>query len=456
MAMAPRHLLLPLLLLLLLLISPIPSHADISSGTSDGTEEWGYIDVRPGVHLFWWLYCKENVITSSNLPLIMWLQGGPGGSGVGFGNFKEVGPLTVDLKPRPSTWLNVGHMLFVDFPVGTGFSYVENSTLFVREKNQATKDLLVFLEKFFGSHKSLGEAPFFVIGESYGGRFATELAIALLKRSNADSLDINLKGIALGDSWTSPLDFLYSWPSLLQSFSLIDEAEARSLLRYADSARFEMENGNFTGATMIWSDMEEAVRKIADDVDFYNLLKHHQSAYELSANASGLARLAARHLSVTETTDLAELMNGPIREKLKIIPSNISWSQFSELAFGALSGDFMKDNIKQVDELLAAGVNITIYSGQLDLIACTTGTETWVRKLTWPDLTGFLSAKRSSLYCDNDRETAAFVKRHKNLSFFWIMNAGHRVPSDNPCMGLKMLELIVGNSGSGSRLLSER
>ena len=57
--------------------------------------------------------------------------------------------------------------------------------------------------------------------------------------------------------------------------------------------------------------------------DFYNLLKHHQSVYELSANISGLARLAARHLSVTETTDLAELMNGPIRQKLRIIPNDI-------------------------------------------------------------------------------------------------------------------------------------
>ena len=45
----------------------------------------------------------------------------------------------------------------------------------------------------------------------------------------------------------------------------------------------------------------------------------------------------------------------------------------------------------------------------------------------WSGLPGFLSAKRSPLYCDNDDTTAAFVKRHKNLSFFWLMNAGHRV-----------------------------
>ena len=79
----------------------------------------------------------------------------------------------------------------------SGFSYVENSTLLVRDKNEATVDLLTFLEIFFGSHKSLRKTPFFVVGESYGGKFATEVGIALMEKINAGSLDINFKGKAL-------------------------------------------------------------------------------------------------------------------------------------------------------------------------------------------------------------------------------------------------------------------
>jgi len=190
-------------------------------------------------------------------------------------------------------------------------------------------------------------------------------------------------------------------------------------------------------------------------VDFYNMLNHDKSE-DLSSNVHGLARMAARHLQVTQTADLSQVMNGPIRQKLKIIPDSISWSESSSLVFNALSEDFMKDTIKEVDGLLAAGVNVTIYSGQLDLICCTTGTEAWVQKLKWSGLPGFLAAKRSPLYCDNTQETGAFVKRHKNLSFYWIMNAGHMVPFDNPCMALKMLKLITGQSNSSSRFLSER
>jgi serine carboxypeptidase 1 len=77
---------------------------------------------------------------------------------------------------------------------------VENSTLLVREKDQATTDLLAFLEKFFDSQKSLQKTPFFVVGESYGGKFATELGVALVEKINAGSLDINFKGkVSLND-----------------------------------------------------------------------------------------------------------------------------------------------------------------------------------------------------------------------------------------------------------------
>jgi len=35
----------------------------------------------------------------------MWLQGGSGASSTSVGNFKEVCPLTADLKERNSTWV---------------------------------------------------------------------------------------------------------------------------------------------------------------------------------------------------------------------------------------------------------------------------------------------------------------------------------------------------------------
>ena len=95
-------------------------------------EEWGYVNVRKNAYTFWWLYGAQTSDPSQRLskPLVMWLQGGPGGSSTGFGNFEELGPLTVDLKPRNTTWLRAANVLFVDNPVGTGYSYVTDKSAF--------------------------------------------------------------------------------------------------------------------------------------------------------------------------------------------------------------------------------------------------------------------------------------------------------------------------------------
>ena len=95
-------------------------------------EKWDYVKVRENAHMFWWLYGADTNEPSERIhkPLIMWLQGGPGGSSTGYGNFEELGPLTVDLKPRNTTWTKAANVLFVDNPVGAGFSYVTDKSAY--------------------------------------------------------------------------------------------------------------------------------------------------------------------------------------------------------------------------------------------------------------------------------------------------------------------------------------
>jgi len=45
----------------------------------------------------------------------------------------------------------------------------------------------------------------------------------------------------------------------------------------------------------------------------------------------------------------------------------------ADAVFVSMAGDFMKPVVDIVDLLLAAGVNVTIYNGQLDLIVDTMG-----------------------------------------------------------------------------------
>ncbi|XP_072974531.1 serine carboxypeptidase-like 51 [Typha angustifolia] len=435
--------LLPLLCLPLFYVKIVDA-----TGTADGMEQWGYVEVRPKTHMFWWFYKSPQRIENGSTPwpTVLWLQGGPGASGVGFGNFQEVGPLDADLKPRNSTWLQKADLLFVDNPVGTGYSYVEEDSLLVKTDEEAATDLTTLLKELYNNNESLQKSPLFVIAESYGGKFAVMLGLSIVKAIQKGELKLKLGGVALGDSWISPEDFVFSWGPLLRDVSRLDSSDADKSNSFAEKIREQIAGGRYTDATNSWGELENLIISSSNSVDFYNFLL--DSAMDpLSVSALQLNEIAMRSYSkylsakASSSGGITGLMNGAIKEKLKIIPKNIVWQESSAPVFDALSNDFMKPRISEVDELLFHGVNVTIYNGQLDVICATKGTEVWVQKLKWEGLKSFNSLNRTPLYCDSDEAggTKGFIRSYQNLHFYWILKAGHFVPVDQPCIALKML-----------------
>ena len=62
----------------------------------------------------------------TDAPVLLWLQGGPGASSL-FGMFTEIGPFDIDegmqVAPRAHSWNRNYSLLFLDNPLGTGFSF---------------------------------------------------------------------------------------------------------------------------------------------------------------------------------------------------------------------------------------------------------------------------------------------------------------------------------------------
>ena len=68
------------------------------------------------------------------------------------GALMEIGPYRVreggNLEYNNGSWDEFANVLFVDQPVGTGFSYV-NTNSYLSELNQMTDHFMIFLDKFF-------------------------------------------------------------------------------------------------------------------------------------------------------------------------------------------------------------------------------------------------------------------------------------------------------------------
>uniref|UniRef100_A0AAX7U7Y8 Carboxypeptidase n=1 Tax=Astatotilapia calliptera TaxID=8154 RepID=A0AAX7U7Y8_ASTCA len=357
-------------------------------------EAWNYVEVRDGAHMFWWLYYADSVQAQyKDLPLVMWLQGGPGGSGTGFGNFEEIGPLNRDLEPRKTSW----------------------------------------------------SIPFYIFSESYGGKMAAAISLELSKAITQGTVKCNFSGVALGDSWISPLDSVMTWGPYLYITSLLDDYGLADVSKAAEAVKQAVEQGQFLKATELWSMTESAVERNTNGVNFYNILT--QSSDEKLTSSAGLDFISLqkhRHIRPLHSQSLSQLMNGPIRKKLGIIPDNVTWGGQADEVFTNMAGDFMKPVVDIVDQLLTAGVKVTVYNGQLDLIVDTLGQELWVKQLKWEGIRNFNELKWTPL--DDPATpgvTGAFCKTFKNFAFYWILKAGHMIPSDQGPMALQMLKMIT-------------
>lgn len=411
-------------------------------------EDWSYVDVRPGAHMFWWLYFTT-ADPSSNPPLIIWLQGGPGGSSVGFGNFAEIGPLDVNLNPRNTTWLQKASLLFIDNPVGAGYSYADTDDAFTTNVSQIADDLLSVLKAFYKRQPSFQDTPLWIFTESYGGKMTSAFSQKLVKAISDGEIKSNFKGCALGDSWISPIDSLLSWGPYLYHTSLADKPGLAKVNAGAQVAQQLLKEGKFTEATAQFGVLEDIIETVTDGVNFYNILQFNnegpQSVKDIRKGCTSKDRLYNRHVGVYYANDaLDDLMNGPIKKKLGI-PANVTWGGQSEMVFSKQAGDFMKSVQDIVDDLITnTSLQVTVYSGQLDLIVDTVGTEAWVNNLKWPGLQQWNSTQWQPVLVSNQR--TGFYKTFQNFSFFWILKAGHMVPADAGETALKMVEMVISKS----------
>jgi vitellogenic carboxypeptidase-like protein len=137
-------------------------------------------------------------LNAETAPVLLWLQGGPGGSSL-FGLFNENGPLQVtsDLEviKRNTSWSLTHHIIYIDNPVGTGFSFTKKC--YASNQDQVGTDLYMAMLQFFVMFPALRSHDFYVTGESYAGKYVPALTHKIHISNPKTTQKINLKGMAI-------------------------------------------------------------------------------------------------------------------------------------------------------------------------------------------------------------------------------------------------------------------
>uniref|UniRef100_A0A3Q2P0S6 Carboxypeptidase n=1 Tax=Fundulus heteroclitus TaxID=8078 RepID=A0A3Q2P0S6_FUNHE len=155
----------------------------------------GYLNLADGKHLHYWFVESQNKPAAD--PVVLWLNGGPGCSSLD-GLLTEHGPFLVALTPD---WfiahLQVANMLYLESPVGVGFSYSDNKD-YVTNDTEVSMNNYLALKEFFRLFPEYSSNELFLTGESYGGIYIPTLAERVMEDSS-----LNLQGVAVGNGMSS-------------------------------------------------------------------------------------------------------------------------------------------------------------------------------------------------------------------------------------------------------------
>jgi carboxypeptidase C (cathepsin A) len=170
--------------------------------TTKGVNQYsGYLSVGTNMNMWFWFFeARSNPTTA---PLATWFNGGPGCSSM-IGLFQENGPCSfVNGASTPSlnpySWNNYANMLYIDQPIGVGFSYGSDP---VDSTATAAPYVWKLIQAFYAQFPQYENRDFGVFTESYGGHYGPEFADYFEQQNAAITAGTvkgqNMKLVALG------------------------------------------------------------------------------------------------------------------------------------------------------------------------------------------------------------------------------------------------------------------
>ena len=410
------------------------TNADDTTGIFGNAEQWktGFVTVDSYKDdIFYWMFQSRS--EPSTDPLVLWLTGGPGcASEVAL--FYENGPYKFNedstLKSNPYSWNEVSNLLYVDQPIGTGFS--KGGIHDAKSETEVAEDMAAMLKGFLEQNPEFEGRDFYITGESYAGHYVP--AISHYLQFEAD-VKLNLKGIAIGNGLTDPYQQYPAYATFSYENGLISKAWEDVMIGGMKACQGLIYESQHKESKVLDTAALEFCQILADSVigipthpkfnvyDIREPCDNPPLCYDFSQSDTFLNR-----------DDVQAALGVPGRK----------WVECDTLVHTYLLGDWMTNLMPQVADLLDnSDVQVLVYSGDKDWICNWRGGEAWTAATKWGSKDEFNAAEYEKW---NVNGTAAGeMRQHGNLHFLRVYEAGHMVPMDQPENALEMVKRFIAN-----------
>ncbi|WCJ18019.1 serine carboxypeptidase-like 7 [Euphorbia peplus] len=434
--------LLQFLLLLILTNSAIGGENVTSLPGYDGdlpfTLETGYTSVGDVEFFYFFVHSENNPALD---PILLYINGGPGCSSLN-GFFYQIGPLKFDLDSYtgglPSllytddSWSKTVNILFLDAPVGAGFSYATTQEAWNSTDTETAAQVTEFLRNWLTNHTEYQTNPIYVGSDSYAGMYTPMISQNILDGNNAGLEPIiNLIGMSLGCPHTDTVVETNAKIPFAHRLALISDAMY--------STAYSSCNGSYADVDESNADCVEAIDAIDQCIELIspqNVLEPECSFLSPGEKEKALRRTlkAIRGNIIQPPNNLGELYCHNYQYLFSDIWTNYKSVQEALHVRPGTIGEFHRCNISvtytvDIDSVLAyhenlttQGLQVLVFSGDHDMVMPHNGIEKWINSL---DLT-VDTAWRPWF---TNGQVAGYTRRYTNdgyrLTYVTIKGAGH-------------------------------
>ncbi|KAJ4231907.1 hypothetical protein NW759_002303 [Fusarium solani] len=399
------------------------SNSGICETTPGVDQHSGYLSVGKNHSMWFWFFEARN--DPSNAPLVLWLNGGPGCSSM-VGLFQEHGPCHfVDNKTEPSlnphSWNEYANMLYIDQPIGTGFSVGDldvNSTI------TAAPYIWKFMQVFLDRFPKYQSREFGLFSQSYGGHYGPEFADYFLKQNDAidagtvegHKLDMSYATYAHRNKYKQILN-----DELIGRF--LDAYDDYCLPAYENCTKAEGQDEGCARADYVCNEQMYVNLNIASRVDF--------NVYDV--------RIGRDDVDPPETF-VDYITRADVMEA---IGARTRFAECSDEVYANMetTGDGARSFLGPLADVVKRGINTLIWAGDTDWICNWEGNLWAADALEWPGQAKFAATALRN-YTVNGKVHGRY-KVVDNLAFLKVFGAGHSVPYYQPETALQVFKQVM-------------
>nr|GMC56199.1 serine carboxypeptidase-like 17 [Ipomoea batatas] len=381
---------------------------------------------------------------------MIWFSGGPGCSSLN-GLIYEIGPITFapveyngslpTLLPNPYSWTKVASIIFLDFPVGTGFSYATTAAAHQSDTFQAAHQAYEFVLKWLTDHQEFKSNPFYVGGDSFGGKLVPVITQVISNGNvKGNNPQINLKGYVIGNPATFIGEGNYQF-QFANGMALISDELYESLKENCKGEAYRAIGPDYN--------INPDNVKCLDDVNtFVQLTSNIQSGMILDPSCEELQTLKNRFThrrfldeKLTNLMSFNSVSPKKCREYLYDLSNYWANDESVQEALHVQKGSIGEwercsqdlDYINKIDNAIPYHVNLStkgyrslVYSGDHDMSIPFQSTQAWIRSLNYSIIDDWRP-------WNVEGQVAGYTRTYSNkMTFATVKGAGHIAPEFKP------------------------